>query len=129
MSDAFAFTYNFIFPVAIPAIELVIAVFIIIGFMPRLMAAITIPLTLVFIADNSYAISIGIGEFASCSCFGFWESMFGALTPVQSLVYDIVLLALAIIVIVLHPGGFFQSREWLRNLGKKKEIKKEAESK
>jgi hypothetical protein len=87
-------------------------------------------MSLVFVADNSYAIwVVKVGKFASCSCFGFWEKIFGGLTPIQSLVYDIVLLGLAIVILVLFPGGIFQSRKWLSNLGKKKTVTEIPESK
>jgi len=129
MSDAFMWIYNDFIPVAVPTVELMIAVFLLVGFIPRFWAIITILMTLVFIADNSYAIIIGIGQFTSCSCFGFWEELFGGLTPVQSLVLDIIMLALSVLILIWHPGRIFQSRPWLANLGKKKTTVDKPESK
>jgi uncharacterized membrane protein YphA (DoxX/SURF4 family) len=120
MSDTFMWFYNDFIPVAVPTVELMIAVFLLLGFIPRFWAIITMLMTLVFIADNSYAIYIGTAKFTSCSCFGVWEKIFGGLTPVQSLVIDIIMFVLALLIFLWHPGGIFQSRKWLSNLGKKK---------
>ena len=95
--------------------------FLLIGLIPRLTAVLTIPLTLIFMANNAFSISQGLAKYPSCSCFGIWEKIFGTLTPVQSLVYDIVLLALALVIIILTPLAFMRSRKWLSGSGKKQE--------
>ena len=63
--------------------------------------------------NNSLAISRGIEAFPSCGCFGVWETLFGIVTPMQAMVYDIVLVMLAVIILVFHPTGFWHFRPWL----------------
>jgi peroxiredoxin len=81
------------------------------------MAILTIPLLLAFMGTNLWSIIQG-GYTTCASCFGIWEKYFGSLTPAQSLIYDLVLLAFAIVIIIFHPGGFLSSRKWLAK-GKK----------
>jgi uncharacterized membrane protein YphA (DoxX/SURF4 family) len=112
--------YNIVIPYIVPALEFVLGCFLLIGFIPKLMAAIAMPLTVLFMANNFYFINKGTNEIGSCACFGFWEKIFGTLTHTQSLAYDIVLFMLALVIITVIPGKFLQSRKWLRNLRKKK---------
>ena len=106
----------------LPWIELALGILLLIGFGPRLLSALSIPLVLAFIANNVWMISRGMEEFPQCAqCFGRWEELLGAMTPVQSLSIDVVLIALTLVVIFLYPGSFFSSRPWLANLGKKKQ--------
>jgi uncharacterized membrane protein YphA (DoxX/SURF4 family) len=112
--------YDIFIPYILPGIELLLGIFLLIGFVPRLIAAICIPLTLALMTNNIWSISQGLAKFPECVCFGVWEKIFGGLTPVQALCYDIGLFALAIVIILLHPGGFLSSRAWLTNLFKKK---------
>jgi uncharacterized membrane protein YphA (DoxX/SURF4 family) len=112
--------YNIIIPYVVPVVELGLGCFLLIGFIPKLMAAIAMPLTVLFMANNFYFINKGTNEVGSCACFGFWENIFGTLTHTQSLVYDIVLFMLALVIIITIPGKFLRSRKWLSNLGKKK---------
>jgi len=113
------FLFNVLIPYILPWAELVLGCFLIIGFMPRLMAVLCLPLILAFGGTNVWSIIQG-GYTTCASCFGVWEEIFGSLTPAQSLIYDIVLFALAMVIIVFHPGYFFTSRKWLVNLVKKK---------
>ena len=115
------FIYDILIPYIIPVVELALGMFLLIGLIPRLTAVLTIPLTLIFMANNAFSISQGLAKYPSCSCFGIWEKIFGTLTPVQSLVYDIVLLALALVIIILTPLAFMRSRKWLSGSGKKQE--------
>jgi hypothetical protein len=91
------------------------------GFVPRLVATICIPLTWIFMANNVFSISRGINKYDECPCFGIWGKIFGTMTPGQSLIYDIVLFGLALVIIFIYTGGFLQSNNWLRNLRKKKQ--------
>ena len=109
-------TLDFLFyifvPLIIPWTELILGACLLIGFLPRLMAVLCLPLLIAFMGTNLW--SIMQGGYATCaSCFGIWEKYFGSLTSVQSLVYDLVLFAFAIVIIVLHSGGFLSSRKWL----------------
>jgi uncharacterized membrane protein YphA (DoxX/SURF4 family) len=112
--------YDVFIPFIFPAIELLLGIFLIIGFMPRLMAIITIPLSLVLMTNNIWSISQGMDKFPQCVCFGIWEKIFGGLTPVQALSYDILIFILALIIIFLHPGAILSSREWVEKLFQKK---------
>jgi uncharacterized membrane protein YphA (DoxX/SURF4 family) len=85
---------------------------------PRLFAAITLPLTAAFMANNAWYISQGQTKFTSCECFGIWEKLFGTLTHVQSLSLDIILFALALTIVLVHPGDFLSSPPWLAKIQK-----------
>jgi uncharacterized membrane protein YphA (DoxX/SURF4 family) len=113
--------YNIFIPWILPIAELAIGLLILAGFVPRLMAVLCIPLTWIFMANNAFSISIGMSKYASCSCFGIWEKIFGTLTPFQSLFYDIALFLIALVIIFVFPGRFLQSQDWLTRRGKKKE--------
>lgn len=115
------FLYDVLIPHVFPWAEFILGSCLLIGFLPRLIATLTIPLLLAFMGTNLW--SIIQGGYATCaSCFGLWEKFFGSLTPVQSLIYDIILLAFAALIIIFHPGGFFSSRKWLANLGAGKKL-------
>jgi uncharacterized membrane protein YphA (DoxX/SURF4 family) len=114
--------YDIFIPWIMPIAELAIGLLLLVGFVPRLMAILCIPLTWIFMANNAFSISIGMAEYESCSCFGIWEQILGTLTPFQSLFYDIALFALALVIIFVFPGGILQSQKWLRKSGNKKEI-------
>jgi peroxiredoxin/uncharacterized membrane protein YphA (DoxX/SURF4 family) len=106
------FLFDIFVPLVIPWAEVILGACLLIGFLPRLMAILTIPLLLAFMGTNLW--SIMQGGYATCaSCFGIWEQYFGSLTPAQSLIYDLLLFAFAIVIIIFQPGGFLSSREWL----------------
>jgi uncharacterized membrane protein YphA (DoxX/SURF4 family) len=113
------FIYDLLIPYIIPVVELALGVFLLIGFVPRLAAVILVPLTWIFMANNIFSISRGINKYDECPCFGIWGKIFGTMTPVQSLIYDIVLFGLALVIIFIYTGGFLQSNNWLRNPRKK----------
>jgi uncharacterized membrane protein YphA (DoxX/SURF4 family) len=114
--------YDVFIPFVFPAVELLLGIFLIVGFMPRLMAIICIPLSMALMTNNIWSISQGMDKFPQCVCFGVWEKIFGGLTPVQALSYDIGLFILALLIIFLHPGGILSSREWLIKLFQKKAL-------
>ncbi len=114
------FIYDILIPYILPWFELVLGCLLLIGFVPRLIAVLCVPLSLLLMANNLWAITQGMAKYTSCECFGIWENIFGELTPAQSLVIDILILVFALIIIFVHPGRFLASREWLANLGKKK---------
>jgi len=105
-----------VIPWILPITELVIGAALIIGIWPRVFAIICIPMFLGFMANNSYAIAQGMEKFPECECFG----IFGALTPIQSIYMDIGMFILAVLIIVIHPGGFFAHQFWLNRLFAKK---------
>jgi len=105
-------------PYIIPLFELALGILLLLQIWPRVFACVSLPLIMAFIANNSWLISKG-NEFPSCECFGIWEELFGRLTPLQSLGYDIVLLALALVIILVHPGPFSSVPRWLAKLSGK----------
>jgi uncharacterized membrane protein YphA (DoxX/SURF4 family) len=111
--------YEIFIPYILPGTELLFGIFLLIGFVPRLIAVLCIPLTVGLMVNNIWSISQGLDKFPECVCFGVWEKIFGGLTPVQALSYDIVLFALALVIIFVYPGRFLSSREWLTRLLKK----------
>ncbi len=113
------FIGDIFFPYIIPWAELCLGVLLLLRIWPRLFAAISLPLIVAFIVNNCWYISQGKMKFTSCECFGIWEEMFGTMTHLQSLSIDIVLFALALTVIFVHPGGFMSSPAWLTKLGKR----------
>jgi uncharacterized membrane protein YphA (DoxX/SURF4 family) len=103
------FVYKILVPFIFPWAELLLGIALLIGLMPRLAAALTLPMIAAFTATNIW--TIATGEYSQCaSCFGVWEKVFGYLTPYQSLGIDILLGLLALCVIFLQPGRFFSSR-------------------
>jgi putative oxidoreductase len=97
----------------LPWVEVVLGAVLLLGVFPRLAATLTLPLIVGFMANNIWAISQG-KEFGQCGCFGIFEELFGAMTPVQSLGMDIVLILFAVTVIVLHPAPFLSFQSWFR---------------
>jgi uncharacterized membrane protein YphA (DoxX/SURF4 family) len=110
-------------PLIMPAIELLLGIFLLVGFVPRLIAVICLPLTMALMGNNIWAIKQGLAQFPDCACFGIWETIFGGLTPAQALGYDILLFILAVAIILLYPGGFLSSRAWLIRLLRKETVK------
>src|SRR4030042_118048 len=104
------------FPYVIPWTELCLGILLLLRIWPRFFAAITLPLTAAFMANNAWYISQGKNQFTSCECFGIWEKLFGTLTHVQSLGLDIILFALALTILLVHPGDFFSSPPWLSKI-------------
>jgi len=95
----------------LPWAELVLGLVLLVGIFPRIAAALCIPLTLGFTVSNCAALAQGITEFSTCGyCLGRFEELFGALSPVQALVIDILLLFCAIIILLFHPGRFREFR-------------------
>jgi uncharacterized membrane protein YphA (DoxX/SURF4 family) len=124
------FIYDILIPYIIPILELALGVSLLIGLVPRLAATIFIPLTWIYMANNVFSINQGIDKYDECPCFGIWGRIFGTLTPVQSLIYDIVLFGFALTIIFMYEGGFLQSNDWLRNkLYKKQTIVASKDSK
>jgi uncharacterized membrane protein YphA (DoxX/SURF4 family) len=115
------FIYEILIPYILPWFELVLGCLLLVGFVPRLIAVLCLPLSLMLMGNNIWAIAQGMAKYTSCECFGIWETMFGELTPVQSLGIDILILVLALVIVFVHPGKFLSSRKWLTDLGKKKE--------
>ena len=113
------FIGDIFFPYVIPWKELILGIFLLARLWPRIIAALCLPLTAAFMANNLWYISQGETSFSSCECFGIWEEMFGTLTHVQSLSVDIGLFVLALTIILVHPNGFLSAPSWWSKFKKK----------
>ena len=97
----------------LPLAEIALGVLLLAGVFPRIAAALCLPLAIGFMASNSYALSQGIEQFSTCGhCFGKWEVLLGAMSPLQALCFDIVLFSLALIILLFHPSRVLHSRPW-----------------
>jgi len=97
----------------LPWVEVVLGALLLFGVLPRIAAGLSLPLTAGFMANNSWALSQGIGQFPQCAqCFGIWEEWLGSISPLQALGLDVVLFCLALIILLFHPGGFLTYRPW-----------------
>ncbi len=97
----------------LPWLEAGLGILLLFGLFPRIAAVLCLPLIIGFIANNSWALSHGVEKFPQCGyCFGIWEEFIGVLSPLGALVIDIVLLGLALIVVLLHQGGFLKFQPW-----------------
>ena len=114
------FMGDIFFPIIIPWTELCLAILLLIRIWPRFWATLTLPLAAAFMANNAWYISQGDLKFTPCECFGIWEKFLGTFTHVQSLYIDIVLFALALTIVIVHPAGFFSGPPWLSKIGQKK---------
>ncbi len=106
-------------------VETGLGILLILGLFPRIAAALCLPLTIAFIANNSWALIHGIERFPKCaSCFGIWEEFLGALSPLGALVLDNVLLSLTLIVLLRHQEDFLTFHPWFirRKRGVHREI-------
>jgi len=97
----------------LPWIEIILGMLLLLGVYSRIAAALCLPLIVGFIANNSWALSQGMEQFPQCGyCFGIWEELLGAISPLQSLYIDIVLLCLALIILLFYPRNFLCFRPW-----------------
>ena len=97
----------------LPWVEVALGVLLLIGVFPRIAAGLSLLLTAGFMANNSWALSQGVEQFPQCAqCFGIWEEWLGSISPLQALCLDVVLFCLALIILLLHPGGFLTFRPW-----------------
>jgi uncharacterized membrane protein YphA (DoxX/SURF4 family) len=116
--DIARFIGLYFIPWILPIAEIIIGAALIIGIWPRIFAIISIALFFGFMANNSYAIANGMEKFPECECFG----IFGGLTPIQSMYMDIGMFILAVLIIVIHPGGFFAHQFWINKIFRKNKI-------
>jgi len=112
------FLSEIFFPYIIPWAELCLGVLLLVRIWPRFFAALTLPLTVAFMTNNIWYIIHGQNTITSCECFGIWEQIFGTLTHVQSLTLDIILFALLLTIVLVHPAGFFSLPPWAAKLQK-----------
>ena len=97
----------------LPWAEVILGVLLLLGVFPRIVVALCLPLIAGFMVNNSWALSQGMEQFPQCGhCFGIWEELLGAISPLQALYLDIVLFCLALIILLFHPSGFLSFRPW-----------------
>ena len=105
-------------PIWLPAIELLIGLLLILGVVARLVAACSSALIAIFIINNSWLLSQGLG-YEPCECFGILERILqGTLSTTGALYLDIIMLALAFVTIFCYPGKFLTVRPWFMRKGK-----------
>jgi len=97
----------------LPWLEVVLGLALVLGIYPRIAAVLSLPLTAGFMISNIWAITHG-KTFGSCDCFGFFEKLFGDITPLQALGMDIVLLFFALIIILWYPAPFLSFQSWFK---------------
>jgi uncharacterized membrane protein YphA (DoxX/SURF4 family) len=103
----------------LPVIEIVIAVLLLAGIWPRVMALMVMYLTLGFMANNLWTIGQGVDKFPDCPCFGIWETWTGVrFTPTQSLYIDIGLFILAAVIVFIPPVRLFSHQFWFTRQSK-----------
>jgi len=88
-------------------IELTIGIILVAGIFTKCAASFSLLLIAGFIINNILLISVGLGG-EPCNCFG----MGNTLSVIDSLFLDGVMVALAITILVLYPGRFFNKRPW-----------------
>ena len=97
---------------ALPWVEYVIGVLLIIGISAKLVVSLSTVLIAAFIANNSWMIAHGLA-YEPCGCFGIFEKVFlGELSTMESLYLDIVMLALVLLIVSYYPGRFLTVRPW-----------------
>ena len=95
----------------LPWAEIALGALLLLGMFPRIASVLCLPLIAGFMASNSWALSQGIEQFPTCAhCFGKWEELLGAMSPLQALCFDIVLFGLALVILLFHPSGFLNFR-------------------
>jgi len=106
-------TMAYLIGYCLPWAEVILGVLLLLRVFPRIAAALCLPLTAGFMANNSWALSQGMEQFPQCGhCFGIWEELLGAISPLQALYLDIVLFCLASIMLLFHPSGFLSFKPW-----------------
>ena len=96
----------------LPWIESVLGALLIIGISAKLMASLSSVLIAAFITHSSWLVANGLA-YKPCGCFGIFEKiLLGKLSTIDSLVFDIGLLALVLIILFCHAGKFFDTHPW-----------------
>ena len=106
-------------PYVLPIFETVVALLLLAGLFIKIDAIAFGLASVAFMYHNGWMISHGIDKFPDCACFGYWETVFGVVSPATSLRIDIVMFLLALVIIFVQPGGILSSQYWWHNLIKR----------
>ena len=86
----------------LPWLETILGILLLLGIFPGITAPICLLRFAGFISNNVWALA-NSAVFPECAyCFGIWESLFGSVSPRIALAIDIVLFALAIVILLLE---------------------------
>jgi uncharacterized membrane protein YphA (DoxX/SURF4 family) len=99
-------------PYILPIVETILGLLLLAGLFIKIDSIVSLLLSATFIFNNSWMLSQGIDKYPSCACFGIWETVLGAISPAISLRLDIVMFALALLIIFIQPGGIFEPQFW-----------------
>ncbi|MGD9118365.1 MAG: hypothetical protein PVJ08_06495 [Dehalococcoidia bacterium] len=113
-------TVAFFITDVLPWIEVILGLALVLAIYPRIAAILSLPLIAAFMTSNIWAITHG-EAFGSCGCWGVFESLFGDMTPIQSLGIDIALVLFAIIIILYFPAPFLSFQSWFRKRKRREE--------
>jgi uncharacterized membrane protein YphA (DoxX/SURF4 family) len=106
-------------PYILPVGETILGLLLLAGLWVKLDAIAVMLLSSAFMYHNWWMTSHGIDKFPDCACFGYWETVFGVVSPATSLRIDIFMFLLALVIIFVKPGGILSSQYWFNNLIKK----------
>jgi len=101
----------FIIADALPWVELVAGLLLITGVAARLAAGFSTVLIAAFMAVNSWMIVHNMGH-EPCGCLGGLVEPLEYLTSVNALCLDVVMLALAVLILRYYRGGFLDPHPW-----------------
>jgi len=97
----------------LPYLEIAIGVLLVAGTGARLAGAIALVLTAAMATNNAWLLASGLGE-EPCGCFGAAERIARARLSVMGALYlDVMMIALALLVILYHRRGFLSLRPWI----------------
>lgn len=117
-------TMSYLISTLLPWAEVILGLLLLSTVLPRLAATLSLPLIAGFMANNAYAISKGVAEYPACGyCFGVLEKFLGSPTPTQSLCIDIAMFIAALIVVFVHPAGFFSLRSKIEEISPKSRLR------
>jgi len=101
----------------LPYLEIVIGVLLITGIVARLIASLSLALTVSMIANNSILLIQGLGD-KPCGCFGEAERLAQLSLSVTGALYiDVAMLILGFVVLFFYQGRFININPWFLRRG------------
>jgi uncharacterized membrane protein YphA (DoxX/SURF4 family) len=103
----------------LPWSEIGIGLLLIFGFVPKIMAVVSMGLVSSFIISNLWLLLYGGDTAITCGdCFGIWEKLLGSLSPWQAFMIDLALLGLALVVLTQTRAPARPFRLWSKAVSK-----------